>query len=395
MATPALSAIQEERRRASDVNTLPDSSSALTALQLLQKYIRMHQKELDKAGLGGAAAQIAGPKPHAHEEPAPPQLRTPIGPGPVLGAHEHAAGESHAAGDNEHEHHAEDDHDEAYLVAHPELYHQIWLNISAAWAEDMLSPERHHRITPEEAKAVERCVALQTQYSIRVDESWGTTPPEQQKEFDALSCSDRLSFHRLAKYIQAHPEQYDRPLAIPDERDQVKAEAGFEDKVIAIIASLTTRGVKVEQPEDLALFRHLLPSLVATAETGFEYWFYIGYDLGDPWFDNDAHRTLAREWFDKQVAQPLNGKGIVAKLVFAKWTNPGNVFPSKNPGPAFNYVTGVAYADGATWIYRPSHRQGAIATRFVVAFQAHAHVLSFCLLCHVAFALCVSSRHQR
>jgi len=359
LPSTTMSVIQEQRQRASQVNTLPDSGSALTALQLLQKYIRMHQQELDSAGTGAASKKRKAPSgvsmldvgddhKHAgpHAEPGP-TLRTPIGAGPTLGAHEHADGAEHGAEDGEHEHHAEDDHDEAYLQAHPELYHQIWLNISHAWATDILSPETHHRISEEDKATHAQCLAWEKEYNVRVDSSWGTLPPALQKEFDAKRCSDAISRHLVATYILEHPELYDRVVPVPEQRDTVQPEAGYEGKVIAIIASLTTRGLQLSSHNDLALFKHLLPSLVDTAEAGFEYWFYVGYDAGDPWFDNADHLATARAWFLEHVTAPLQAKGIVAKLVIATWKN-----PTKKPGPAFNYVTAVAYEDGATWIYR-------------------------------------------
>jgi len=184
-------------------------------------------------------------------------------------------------------------------------------------------------------------------YNVIVDLSWGTMPENLQREFDKMHCSDVSSLQLLAEYIRAHPEQYNSVVPVPEDRQRISAEPGMEDKVIAIIASLTTRGVNVAQPEDLSLFKHMLPSLVNTAEPGFEYWFYLGYDKGDPWFDNVAHCDAARAWYAEHVTAPLAAKGIVAKLVISTWTN-----PTKTPGPAFNYVCGVAYADGATWIYR-------------------------------------------
>jgi hypothetical protein len=75
--------------------------------------------------------------------------------------------------------------------------------------------------------------------------------------------------------------------------------------------------------------------------------FYLGYDKGDPWLDNADHLDQVRAWFDEHVAATLKQRGIVCKLIYSTWDNPFH-----RPGPAFNHVTGVAYADGATWIYR-------------------------------------------
>lgn len=74
---------------------------------------------------------------------------------------------------------------------------------------------------------------------------------------------------------------------------------------------------------------------------------YIGYDKGDPWFDNDSNLNALRDWWSQHITPVTSAKGITVKLVLSTWVN-----PYRKPGPAFNFVTGVAVADGATWLYR-------------------------------------------
>ena len=157
------------------------------------------------------------------------------------------------------------------------------------------------------------------------------------------------------------------------------------EDVIAVVAAMTTRGLEVHNvTRDLAIFRNLLPSLLQTVESGFEYWsrsqrtaatmhmdsnaqrvctlwlipfprltsvlsrFYLGYDLGDPILDDVGTRELISDWFDAHISsEALSTKGVVIKLVFSALAN-----PSKKPGPAFNHACGAAFADGAEWIYR-------------------------------------------
>lgn len=352
LSSPALAAIHAERRESSEVNTLADSDEALTALQLLAKYIRMNRHKMD-AATSKAVAVIgeAGVNP---EEP----LRGGVGAGLKLGEHKHKhkdgkAGDKHGNKAHLHDHHAGDTHDEAYLIAQgAKLYHSIWLNISATWADDVLRPERHHALSDDEKERHRQCMEWVNTHNIKVDAGWGTMPPALYSRFNDLRCSDIASLEKTARYIQEHKDDYDHMMPVPEDRQRVQAEPGMEDKVIATVVCMTTRSLRINGPEDLALFKNLLPTFVNTVDPGFEYWFYIGYDKGDPWLDNEAHLDVARQFFQRWVTDVLAKRGIVAKLVFSTWDN-----PSHKPGPAFNFVTGVAYADGATYIYRVNDDQ--------------------------------------
>ena len=341
LTSAALAAIHAERRVSSEVNKLSDSEEALTALHLLSKYIRTHRNKLDASG---GVVQVM---PDASHPEGP--LRTDVGRGLVLGGEKHddkGDGHTHAAGES-HDHHAGDTHDEEFLKKRSGLYQSIWLNISSSWAADQLRPDRHHDISDAEKERRRQCLAWVEEYGIKVDVTWGTTPPAEQVKFDAMQCSDVVSADKTARFIMDYPEKYNRVLPVSPNRQKVRAEPGMEDKVIATVVCMTTRSLKISKPEDLALFKDLLPSFVKTVEPGFEYWFYLGYDLGDPWLDNAENLKMLSDWFDRHVAGALAKKDIVAKLVFSSFVN-----DDKKPGPVFNHVTGVAYADGATWIYR-------------------------------------------
>ena len=382
LTSPALAAIHAERRESSEVNTLVDSDSALTALHLLSKFIRMNRNKLDSAtkkGLKDAgllpAPTTATTTTTTDEPEAAPLVPVPVGKGVQLGAdkhkHKHKA-DSQTHQQHDHEHHAGDTHDEAFLLAAQtqgtDLYHSIWHNISAVWATDILSPEHHHTLSADVQERHRQCSEWIRDYTVLIDINWGNMPAHLHAKFDELKCSDLMSLDKVAQFVQEHPAEYSRQVSVSADRQIVKAEPGMEDKVIATVACVTTRSLHISGPEDLALFKDLLPSFAATVEEGFEYWFYIGYDLGDPWFDNAEHLQLAREFFQKWVTAPLAKKKIVAKLVLATWNNTYH-----KPGPAFNYVTAVAYQDGATYIYRINDDQRfetPWAHLFVDALQA-------------------------
>ena len=90
-----------------------------------------------------------------------------------------------------------------------------------------------------------------------------------------------------------------------------KGDAATQD-MIAVCFGSTTRGVETPGRDTLALFRYLLPSIQETAECGFRYGIFIGYDYGDPYWDLAATRAQFHEWFAIEIAAPLRMVNILA-----------------------------------------------------------------------------------
>ena len=84
-----------------------------------------------------------------------------------------------------------------------------------------------------------------------------------------------------------------------------------------------------------------------TAERGVEYWLYITFDKGDRWWDNEGRLQTLRSAVENDVVAKLRQKGVNCRFVFLRYTN----FMRK-PGPAFNFMMGSAYKDGADYLYR-------------------------------------------
>ena len=324
-----------------------ETHEAIQALHVLSQYIRA----IRDSGHNGNDKVIRVTKPNSNSDEAKPghshhehthHDRDDDLDGTVVGKEDQG---SHA--DSAHDHHAGDTHDEEFLQKNKNLYQQIWLNISASWSEDILSPSYVDRLSAEQQKRHRRCEELQAQGEVIPDQSWGHLPQNLHAEFDSLECSNLVSLKHVATYVRDNPDLYNRVWWVDPNRQVVKPEPGMEDKVIAVIVAMTTRGVTINKLDDLALFKSLLPSYARTLDPGFEYWFYLGYDYGDPWLDNEKNLELVRAFFDEKVAAVALEQGIVTKLVFSSWEN-----KFRRPGPAFNYVCGVAYADGATWMYR-------------------------------------------
>lgn len=68
------------------------------------------------------------------------------------------------------------------------------------------------------------------------------------------------------------------------------------DPVIAVLAGSTTRGIPDPSSSSLALCNFLLKSIVRTAECHYQYLFVLGYDLGDPYYDDPEKKVrVSRE----------------------------------------------------------------------------------------------------
>lgn len=100
---------------------------------------------------------------------------------------------------------------------------------------------------------------------VALQGSWG------QLQCDSLlSKADRYEREkwRLQSLNRAHPIHSPSPPV-------------SKNPVIAVCVCSTTRTVwGLKRLDDLTLFSTLLPSFVKTAEPGFEYFFYITYDMG-------------------------------------------------------------------------------------------------------------------
>lgn len=157
---------------------------------------------------------------------------------------------------------------------------------------------------------------------------------------------------------------YDRVWPVDPLRDIPYPTAPMTHRdVIAIVVCMTTRGLKINDvTSDLVLFTNLLPSILRTAERGFEYWFYLGYDRGDAVLDDDITRNLIDRWFDANIALPARqDKQIDIKLVWARFENKW-----KKPGPVFKSVRGNQSAQrvqgwrAATSIVKPRPCRSAV-----------------------------------
>jgi hypothetical protein len=219
------------------------------------------------------------------------------------------------------------------------------------------------------------CMGVRSRFGVVVGQSWGTMPTAFEGNYKRLGCDfaeqtaeARLQMMRLpassggpdAKYIDdavANRLPAEKLSRLPDQDARVP--------VVAIGASVTTRGHPDPTTSTLALFQYMLPSLVRTAERGFEYWLYISFDQGDPFFagtpDGPARQAVAA-WVDQSVVAALKSRGITARFVTLGFKN-----PMRKPGPVMNFMMKAAFVDGADFLYRINDD-----TEFVDAFASSA-----------------------
>ncbi len=117
--------------------------------------------------------------------------------------------------------------------------------------------------------------------------------------------------------------------------------------VIGIFLGVTTRGLNVSDFDELALFQTLLPSVVQTAEVGFIYRLYVGFDRGDAFFDNKEVWRRTQQWFKLHISSQLEYKSIKAELRLVRVDN-----PDRKPGPVLNLIAAQMKTEGVDYYYR-------------------------------------------
>lgn len=77
------------------------------------------------------------------------------------------------------------------------------------------------------------------------------------------------------------------------------------------------------------------------------YRIYIGYDLGDLFYDDPPHIQSILAWFHLNVKLPALQDNIEMSCTVLGFFN-----ELKKPGPMFNFLSAAAVADGADYVYR-------------------------------------------
>lgn len=110
---------------------------------------------------------------------------------------------------------------------------------------------------------------------------------------------------------------------------------------VCIPISITTRGTKWTRLDEMLLLTSFLPSLVRTAEAGFHFGVYLGYDVGDPLLDSPEQI----EKLQKLAQEMIQSKSISVRTFRYEDSINRNVW-------AVNYITRECYLDGFDYFYR-------------------------------------------
>ncbi|KAJ1453461.1 hypothetical protein M885DRAFT_619045 [Pelagophyceae sp. CCMP2097] len=221
------------------------------------------------------------------------------------------------------------------------------------------------RLVPPGAKP---CAKMIADYGVVPGSSWGSLPLAKQSEWGTLRCDAVVQGRqRMGRGRRPPPSAAAAPRAAIPPLTMCPAPSG-PLPLVAVCCGTTTRTKagwlgNPDDLRDLALFEHLLPSVVRTVECGFRYMVVIGYDVGDQFWDRGGD-ARARDWFARHAAPQLAAVGIEITLEMAKVQN-----DIKKPGPVFTAITKHANAHGADYIYRVND-DTEFATRWAATFVA-------------------------
>jgi len=227
-----------------------------------------------------------------------------------------------------------------------------------------------------------KCLDLQSKYSVQPGRSWGWLPKSLQRQWksDRCDCYTEVGCELIDESERGqmigkgsgfpglsqlrHKEQipfsitaegiwdavHRRPREIVALRNATlvqTAEQRAEHPIIAVLVPCTSRGFRWKSLSNVPVVRFLFPSLVKTVETGFIFRVYLGFDLGDLYFDNPVRIADLAKTFEEEVAKPTRQQGVSIELILEGFQN-----SLRKPGPMFNFLSASALQDGADYVYR-------------------------------------------
>ncbi|MFH1666484.1 MAG: glycosyltransferase [Elusimicrobiota bacterium] len=115
---------------------------------------------------------------------------------------------------------------------------------------------------------------------------------------------------------------------------------------IAIMVPVTSRKADYKSIDDIEIFKIFLPSFIKSltgADTNrFKYWFYLGYDEGDRFYDNEQNVNEIKSKFSKMV----NSESIILKEI-KRCRDTMNC-----PAYVWNILFKDAFDDGCDYFYQ-------------------------------------------
>eukprot|EP01041_Mallomonas_annulata_P004655 gene4655-9237_t len=183
-----------------------------------------------------------------------------------------------------------------------------------------------------DASSEEWCVEQKRRYHVIPMQSWGSLPMNMVDSWRTHNCDRVFTVQRMSSV----------PLTSCS-----KSNWNGTAPLIAIMAGTTTRKVTKPSTSNLALFSFLLPSLLRTVDCGFRYVYVLGYDKGDPFYDDEANMAMIKKWFKDNVERIMKDNNIIISFKPVKVNN-----SLRKPGPVFNEMARAAYNIPADYFYR-------------------------------------------
>lgn len=134
---------------------------------------------------------------------------------------------------------------------------------------------------------------------------------------------------------------------------------------LALLVAVSGRGVDIDrETEDADFFQALLPSFLETTGSGdgFDYSFYIAFDVGDPFYDSSERRRDFERLFllrashrpeDQGSVSDVSGSSVLRRRAKLHWVSVAP-YTDGQTGPvrAWNTAFQEAFSDGAAYFYQ-------------------------------------------
>ena len=126
------------------------------------------------------------------------------------------------------------------------------------------------------------CKHVVKRYKVVPLKTWGQLPFDLTDTWRAKACDSFFIAQKKTSRIEKDCSNFRKP---PWMSSIPVVKAGTNPLVV-IMAASTTRKIRHPSTKSLALCNYLLTSIVRTVECGFRYAYVLGYDQGDPFFDD-------------------------------------------------------------------------------------------------------------
>lgn len=173
------------------------------------------------------------------------------------------------------------------------------------------------------------CLSLYILYALST--SLLTTSPAR-----VLLINKTMGWKRITK----NPNFPRNKLTLDNDKSVSTSEGGDKKPKVCILIPVTSRKMNWNRLEDSFVYSMPLSSLSKTCEPHkFEYTIFIGYDVGDTFFDNLTTLDALNHWSEDN-------------LPFAVLRTRSFLNELSKPGPMMNFLSHEAYVDKCDFMYR-------------------------------------------